>query len=107
MEITESHREWIKVKVEDLILADYGNRNNGNAASLTQSEIHDVILYMEISAPSAKRQQITEIERQTKERSQLTAATTRTINKHSDAIIASTTSNYETTTFIFKTKWRI
>ena len=71
MAITESHREWIKVKVtlEDLILADYGNRNNGNVASLTQSEIHDIILGMETSAASAKRQQITEIERQTKERS--------------------------------------
>lgn len=54
---------------------------------------------MEISAPSAQRQQIAEIEKQTKEQSQLTATTTRTVNKHGDDIITSTTSNYETQTF--------
>ena len=44
-----------------------------NVASLTQSEIRDIILGMEISAPSQQRQQIAEIEKQTKEQSQLTA----------------------------------
>ena len=53
-----------------------------NVASLTQSEIRDIILGMEISAPSQQRQQIAEIEKQTKEQSQLTATTTRTVNKH-------------------------
>jgi len=90
-----------------LILADYGKKNNVNVASLTQSEIRDIILGMEISAPSAQRQQIAEIEKQTKEQSQLTATTTRTTNKHGDEIITSTTSNYETQTFSSKTEWRI
>lgn len=62
---------------------------------------------MEISAPSAQRQQIAEIEKQTKEQSQLTATTTRTVNKHGDEIITSTTSNYETQTFSSKTEWRV
>lgn len=70
-----------------------------NVASLTQSEIRDIILGMEISAPSAQRQQIAEIEKQSKEQSQLTATTTRTVNKHGDEIITSTTSNYESQTF--------
>jgi len=115
--ITEPHHiwpsltdeEWIKVEVQlkDLILADYGKKNNVNVASLTQSEIRDIILGMEISAPSAQRQQIAEIEKQTKEQSQLTATTTRTVNKHGDEIITSTTSNYETQTFASKTEWRI
>jgi Tfp pilus assembly protein PilN len=74
-----------------------------NVASLTQSEIRDIILGMEISAPSAQRQQIAEIEKQTKEQSQLTATTTRTVNKHGDEIITSTTSNYETQTFRYLT----
>ena len=78
-----------------------------NVASLTQSEIRDIILGMEISAPSAQRQQIAEIEKQTKEHSQLTATTTRTVNKHGDEIITSTTSNYETATFSSKTEWRV
>ncbi|TMS07622.1 Pre-mRNA-processing-splicing factor 8 [Larimichthys crocea] len=111
--ITEPHHiwptltdeEWIKVEVQlkDLILADYGKKNNVNVASLTQSEIRDIILGMEISAPSQQRQQIAEIEKQTKEQSQLTATQTRTVNKHGDEIITSTTSNYETQTFSSKT----
>lgn len=60
---------------------------------------------MEISAPSAQRQQIAEIEKQTKEQSQLTATTTRTVNKHGDEIITSTTSNYETQTFRWDFGW--
>ena len=78
-----------------------------NVASLTQSEIRDIILGMEISAPSQQRQQIAEIEKQTKEQSQLTATTTRTTNIHGDEIIVSTTSNYETQTFASKTEWRV
>jgi len=77
-----------------------------NVASLTQSEIRDIILGMEISAPSAQRQQIAEIEKQTKEQSQLTATTTRTVNKHGDDIITSTTSNYETQTFRYSSKFK-
>ncbi|KAK9738665.1 JAB1/Mov34/MPN/PAD-1 ubiquitin protease [Popillia japonica] len=103
---TLSDDEWIKVEVQlkDLILADYGKKNNVNVASLTQSEIRDIILE---PAPSAQRQQIAEIEKQTKEQSQLTATTTRTVNKHGDEIITSTTSNYETQTFSSKTEWRV
>ena len=58
-----------------------------NVASLTQSEIRDIILGMEISAPSQQRQQTADIEKQTKEQSQLTATTTRTVNKHSEDIL--------------------
>ncbi len=96
--ITEAHHiwptlsatEWIncEVALKDLILADYGKKNNVNVASLTQSEIRDIILGMEISAPSAQRQQIAEIEKQTKEQTQLTATTTRSVNKHGDEIIS-------------------
>lgn len=78
-----------------------------NVASLTQSEIRDIILGMEISAPSQQRQQIAEIEKQTKEQSQITATTTRTVNKHGDEIIVTTTSNYERATFSSKTEWRV
>ena len=62
---------------------------------------------MEISAPSAQRQQIAEIEKQTKDQSQLTATTTKTTNIHGDEIIVSTTSNYERSTFSSKTEWRV
>ena len=73
------HRDWIKVEVtlKDQILADYAKRNNVNVAALTQSEVRDIILGMEISAPSLQRLQIAEIEKQTREQSQLTAVTTK------------------------------
>ena len=74
-----NRREWIKIEValKDQILADYAKRNNVNVAALTQSEVRDVILGMEISAPSMQRLQIAEIEKQTREQSQLTAVTTK------------------------------
>lgn len=106
---TLSDEDWIKVEValKDLILGDYGKKNNVNVASLTQSEIRDIILGMEISAPSLQRQQIAEIEKQTKEQSQLTAVTTKTTNVHGDEIVVTTTSNYESQTFSSKTDWRV
>eukprot|EP00045_Choanoeca_perplexa_P015123 m.183370 g.183370 ORF g.183370 m.183370 type:complete len:2331 (+) comp16894_c0_seq1:103-7095(+) len=115
--ITESHHiwptlsdeEWIRVEValKDLILADYGKKNNVNTTSLTQSEIRDIILGMEISAPSQQRQEIAEIEKQTREQSALTATTTKSTNIHGDELIATTTSNYERSVFSSKTDWRV
>ena len=67
----------------------------------------DIILGMEIQAPSLQRQQIAEIEKQTKEQAQLTAVTTKTYNVHGDEMIVTTTSNYETQTFSSKTEWRV
>ncbi|KAF1745183.1 hypothetical protein MXB_3066 [Myxobolus squamalis] len=117
MTITESHHlwptltdeEWVKVEValKDLIMADYGKKNNVNVASLTQSEIRDIILGMEISAPSQQRQQISEIEKQNREEAQISATTTRSVNIHGDEIITTTTSNYERQTFSSKTEWRV
>jgi pre-mRNA-processing factor 8 len=106
---TLSDEEWIKVEVsmKDLILADYGKKNNVNIASLTQSEIRDIILGAEISPPSMQRQQIAEIEKQAKEDSQLTAVTTRTTNVHGDEMIVTTTSQYEQKTFSSRTDWRV
>ena len=60
--VTEPHKiwptlgddQWIKIEValKDLILGDYGKKNNVNVQSLTQSEIRDIILGMEIQPPS-------------------------------------------------------
>ncbi|KAJ2066259.1 Pre-mRNA-processing-splicing factor 8, partial [Coemansia sp. S2] len=98
---TLSDEQWIKVEnqLKDLILADYGKKNNVNVASLTASEIRDVILGMEIQAPSQQRQQIAEIEKQAREQTQLTAITTKTQNVHGDEIVVTTTSNYESQAF--------
>eukprot|EP01006_Ploeotia_vitrea_P041824 TRINITY_DN66575_c8_g6_i1.p1 TRINITY_DN66575_c8_g6~~TRINITY_DN66575_c8_g6_i1.p1 ORF type:complete len:703 (-),score=108.50 TRINITY_DN66575_c8_g6_i1:689-2485(-) len=101
--------EWIKVEValKDLILADYGKKNNVNVTSLTQSEIRDIILGMEIQGPSAQRQMIADIEKQQRDQSQLTAVTTKTANKHGDEMLSTTTSPYEQNPFSSKTDWRV
>ena len=102
--ITEPHfvwptltdEEWIKVEValKDLILAvsnklfyseynlslsffqDFGKRNSVNIASLTASEIRDIILGQEIAAPSVQRQQIAELEKSNEAQAQVTAVQT-------------------------------
>jgi pre-mRNA-processing factor 8 len=103
-----SDEEWIKVEnqLRDLILNDYGKKNNVNVSSLTSTEVRDIILGMEISAPSMQRQQAAEIEKQQQEQQQLTAVTTKTQNVHGEEIIVTTTSNFETQTFASKTEWR-
>lgn len=103
-----SDEEWIKVETQlrDLILNDYGKKNNVNTSSLTSSEVRDIILGMEISAPSMQRQQAAEIEKQQQEQQQLTAVTTKTQNVHGEDIIVTTTSQYEQASFASKTEWR-
>jgi len=115
--VTETHHiwpsltdeEWMKVEVnlKNLILEDYGKKNNVNVQSLTQSEIRDIILGMEIAPPSQQRQQIAEIEKQAREASQLTAVTTKTTNVHGDELIVTTTSQYEQQSMSSKTDWRV
>ena len=106
---TLSDEEWIKVEVslKDLILGDYGKKNNVNVASLTQSEVRDIILGMEIAPPSLQRQQIAEIEKQAREQNQLTAVTTKTTDVHGDELIVTTTSQYEQQSFSSRTDWRV
>ena len=105
---TLSDEDWIKVEVQlrDLILNDYGKKNNVNTSSLTSSEVRDIILGMEISAPSMQRQQAAEIEKQQQEQQQLTAVTTKTQNVHGEDLIVTTTSQFEQQSFASKTEWR-
>jgi pre-mRNA-processing factor 8 len=105
---TLSDEDWIKVEVQlrDLILNDYGKKNNVNTSSLTSSEVRDIILGMEISAPSMQRQQAAEIDKQQQEQAQLTAVTTKTQNVHGEEMVVTTTSQYEQAAFASKTEWR-
>ena len=92
---TLSDEEWIKVEVamKELILAvssvaihsfilsyffvqDFGKRNSVNIASLTVSEVRDIILGQEIAAPSVQRQQMAELEKSTEAQGQITAVQT-------------------------------
>lgn len=106
---TLSDDEWIKVEIalRDLILQDYGKRNSVNVASLTSSEIRDIILGMEIAAPSIQRQQMAEIEKSAEAAQQVTATQTRTTNVHGDEMQTVTTSQYENQVFSSKSDWRV
>jgi pre-mRNA-processing factor 8 len=101
--------EWVHVEKQmtDLILADYGKKNNVKVASLTQSEIRDIILGMEIAAPSQQRQEQLELEQQAKDTIQRQTKTTRTTNVHGEEITVTTLSPYEQKIFSSKTDWRI
>ena len=109
-----SDDEWIGVEVQlkDLILGEYARRNNVNAEALTQSEIRDIILGMEVTAPSIQRQQAAEIESKAKATASsaapdaLSAVTTTTTNIHGDQLVTTTTSAYEQTAFASKADWR-
>ena len=59
-----------------LPLKDFGKRNSVNIASLTASEIRDIILGQEIAAPSVQRQQMAELEKSTEAQAQVTAVQT-------------------------------
>jgi len=115
--ITQNHHVWptltdeewmgVEVQLKDLILADYGKKNNVNVASLTQSEIRDIILGMEIAPPSIQRQQIADIEKQGADLNQITTVQTKTTNKHGEELIITSGSPYEQSTFASKTEWRV
>ena len=76
-------------------MADYARKNNVDVKALTQTEIRDIILGAEIAPPSAQREQIAQIEKQAREGMQTTATTTRSTNKHGDALYVTTQSPYE------------
>lgn len=61
--------EWPKVEIElrNLILADFAKKNNANISALTQSEIRDIILGMEMSTESLKNKAVDEIDQQRSE----------------------------------------
>ena len=86
---------------------DFGKRNSVNIASLTASEIRDIILGQEIAAPSEQRQQMAALEKSTEAQSQVTAIQTQTTNVHGDTIQTVTTTNYEQQVFSSKSDWRV
>ncbi|KAF0980096.1 hypothetical protein FDP41_000874 [Naegleria fowleri] len=106
---TLDDQTWMKVELalKDLILSDYGKKNNVKVTSLTQSEVRDIILGMEIAPPSIQQQQIAEIEKEAKEATQLTTITTKKTNAYGEEIITVTSTPYEQETFSSKTDWRM
>ncbi|KAL7718050.1 Pre-mRNA-processing-splicing factor [Entamoeba marina] len=111
--VIESHHQWptydddtwktIEVSMKDLIIGDYAKKNNVAASSLTQNEVRDIILGMDVAAPSTERQALAEIESAP---TQGVSVTTSTHNKHMQQINVSTTSPYEQKVFVATQNWR-
>ena len=102
--------EWVKVEVElkNLILADYGKKNNVNVGSLTQTEIRDIILGMEISPPNLQAvNKINEIDKGVKDSSGNAQTVSTTVSKLGEQITTQTVSPYEQQKFYSKTDWRL
>ena len=101
--------EWVKVEVElrNLILADYAKKNSINVASLTQSEVKDIILGMEITPPTVGETQAQDIDQNKKESAQVTAQTVKTTNIHGQQMVTLVSTPYEQEKFSSKNDWRL
>ena len=103
----------VEVELKNLILADYGKKNNVNVASLTQSEIKDIILGMEITTPNILNNNGKDgnnkdiINNPTISNTNGTTVTSTTVNKLGETITTQTISPYEQQKFVSKTDWRI
>ena len=106
---TLSNEEWMRVEIalKDLILADFGKKHNVNVASLTESEVRDIILGADIVPPGEQRQQMAEIKKAAEEQGQITAVTSKSKDKQGNDIVVTTTSNYEQAVFASRTEWRV
>ena len=105
---TLSDDEWVKVEVElkNLILADYAKKNSVNVASLTQSEIKDIILGMKIALPNVAEQQAEEIDKAKKEASEIKAQTVKTTNIHGQQMVTLVNTPYEQEKYSSRNDWR-
>jgi pre-mRNA-processing factor 8 len=106
---TLTDEQWLKVEVnlKNLVIEDYAKRNNINPNSLTQSEIRDIVLGMEVASPSIQNRHTGEIEKQLKEAEQIMGMTVKTVNKEGQEVVVSTRNPYEQTKFKSHTDWRV
>ncbi|CEP62605.1 U4/U6-U5 snRNP complex subunit PRP8 LALA0_S05e09362g [Lachancea lanzarotensis] len=107
--------QWIQIesKLRDLILDEYGRKYNVNIASLTQTEIKDLILGQNIKAPSVKRQQMAEIEAAKSSSNNINvdeqsavATKIKQTNAQGEEIMVVTSTNYENQMFSSSNEWR-
>ncbi|AMD21189.1 HEL091Wp [Eremothecium sinecaudum] len=109
-----SDEQWVDIELQmrDLILSEYAKKYNVDIATLTQTEIKDIILGQNIKAPSVKRQQMAELEASNSadaERMDAGASTamkTKSVNVQGEEITVVTSSGYETQSFNSKNEWR-
>lgn len=81
----------MEVELKNLVINDYAKKNNINVASLTQLEIRDIILGMELSNPNSQREQMKNVEAKAADGATVTVQTT---NDQNQRITTTTTTNY-------------
>ena len=109
--------QWINAEIElkNLILQDYGKKNNCNIETLTQSEIKDIILGMEITGPDILaekelKKKLIEIDHgniNINGNGPSNIVTSKTVNRLGETIVTQTISPYEQQKFESKSDWRI
>ena len=89
---TLTDEQWIKCEVElkNLVINDYAKKNNVNVSSLTQLQIRDIILGMEMALPSVQKEQVGEVEKKAKEGG--APVTVQTVNEQNQKITTTSTS---------------
>lgn len=97
----------VEVELKNLILADYSKKNNVNIASLTMSEVKDIILGMDVAPVNIQEQELKRIEETNKEQAQLQSQTVRSTNIHGEEIVTQVTTQFEREKFLSKTDWRM
>jgi pre-mRNA-processing factor 8 len=85
----------VEVELKNLILADFGKKNNVNVSALTQSEIRDIILGMEMAPPAVQTNRVDEIDRQTQVNKIVETIAVKTVNKFGEKMVVTTESPYE------------
>ena len=90
--------------MKNLVINDYAKKNNVNAASLTQLQIRDIILGMQMPTPNVQNEQAKNIEAKAQEGATVTVQTT---NDQNQRITTTTTTNYEQAQFKSHTDWRL
>ena len=90
--------------MKNLVINDYAKKNNVNAASLTQLQIRDIILGMQMPTPNVQNEQAKNIEAKAQEGATVTVQST---NDQNQRITTTTTTNYEQAQFKSHTDWRL
>lgn len=99
--------EWaeVEIRLKDLVVEVYCQKNNVAPSALTQSEIRDIILGVKIAAPSEERQKMAK-EQDEQDASLLKSVTVSTRDADGNQHVVQTFSQYEQSQYKSKHDWR-
>jgi pre-mRNA-processing factor 8 len=104
--LTQDEWQTVEMELKNVILADFAKSCNVNIASLTQSEMRDIILGLETAKDTINARQVEEVDRQRNEASGVVQTVTETTNKLGEKVAVQTTTPYEQQKFHSQNDWR-